>query len=529
VNRSASVSRFLSALVLTGALGLTGGPAEAAAQAALDGRDLRVREVVLENGMHFLILPRPGAPTVTFVVHVPVGSVHEAPGATGTAHFLEHLLFKGTRTIGTTDPEAEERLFALMDAAHDSLVRTRAALPEPDRAAVERLELRIRELEDEARQHVVPGEFDRILSRNGARGLNATTGYEETEYFVSLPANRARLWFVLEADRIRSPVLREFHTERDVIAEERRARVETSPGGLLYEAHVGAAFQVHPYGTHPIGHMSDIQSISRPQVEEFYRRHYGPDNTLVAIVGDIDPDSATAWAHAYFGRLPRGEPPPPVVVREPVQRGERRVEVLHDAEPEIRIGWKIPSEHHEDAPALAMLANILAGGRDARLFRRLVRDDRVAGFVSAGAGPSGRFPGLWVIHASPRAPHTPEEVEETIYDELARLVREPPTELELERVRTRLEASRIRRLTSNQGLAFQLVSSQAFWGDWRETFGIQERMQAVTSEDIVGVVERYLRSRFRTVAILRRPGEPDPTAANRPGRADGADGEEQWP
>lgn len=506
-SRPARPARPLAAAALFSggaALLLLGALAPALAQAP-DGRDLPVREVVLENGMHFLILPRPGAPTVTFVVHVPVGSVHERTGETGAAHFLEHLLFKGTRSIGTTAAEAEERLFERIDAVHDTLVRARATLPEPDTAEVARLDARIRELEDEARRYVIPGEFDRILSRNGARGLNATTSYEETEYFVSLPSNRAKLWFVLEADRMKNPVFREFHTERDVIAEERRARIDTSPGGLLYEAHIGAAFRVHPYGVHPIGHMADIRSIGRPQVEAFHRRHYGPANTYVGIVGDVDPDSAAAWAHRYFGRIPVTDAPPLVTVREPAQRGERRVVVLHDAEPELRIGWKVPSNHHADAPALSMLANILAGGRDARLFRRLVRDDRLATFVTAGGGPTGRYPGLWVIHAAPRSPHTPEEVEAAIYEELERLRAEPPTELELERVRTRLEAARVRRLVSNHGLAFQLVASQAFWGDWRETFGVQERMQAVTSEDIVSVAERYLQARYRTVGVLRRP------------------------
>jgi predicted Zn-dependent peptidase len=511
-----------AAALLLGPAILPGAAAPGVAQTVADGRELPVREVVLDNGMHFLILPREGAATVSFVSHVPVGSVNESLGTTGIAHFLEHLLFKGTTSIGTTDVEAERGLFAAMDAAHDSLVRARGALPEPDPEEVARLEERIRELEDQARIHVVPGEFDRILSRRGARGLNATTSYEATEYFVSLPANRAKLWFVLEADRMMNPVFREFFAERDVIAEERRARIDASPGGRLYEAHVATAFHVHPYGVHPIGHMSDIQSISRPQVEDYYRRYYGPNNTLVAIVGGIDPDSAATWAEAYFGRLEPGDPPPPVLAREPAQRGERRVEVTHDAEPDLRIGWRIPSNYHEDAPALAMLANILTGGRDARLFRRLVRNDRLATFVSAGAGPSGRYPGLFVVHATPRVPHQPEEVEAAVYEELARLKRDPPTEMELERVRTRLEAARIRRLTSSQGLAFQLVGSQAFWGDWRETFRIQERMQAVTAEDIVGVVERYFHPEGRTVAVLRRAEArvpetvPDPFGGERP-------------
>ena len=472
-----------------------------------DGRDLPVREHVLENGMRFLLLERAGAPIVSFVVHVPVGSVNESPGSTGTSHFLEHLLFKGTTTIGTEDLQAERALFDKMDAAHDSLLQVRG-VGTPDRAEIERLEARLTMLEDSARAHVVPNEYDQILARNGARGPNATTGYEATQYFVSLPANRAKLWFVMEADRMRNPVFREFFTERNVIVEERRTRTDTSPAGLLYAAHLATAFQVHPYGVPPIGQMEDILSVSRREVEEYYNRYYGPESTTVAIVGQFDPDSAIVWAEQYFGALEPGESVPPLLAREPLQLGERRVEVRYDAEPQIRIGWRIPSSIETEAPALAILANILVGGRDARLHRRLVRDDRLVSSVFAGAGPGSLYPGLFTIQATPLAPHTPEEVEAAIYDELDRLRVEPPTEDEIARVRTRLEAARVRRLTSAEGLAFQLVSSQANWGDWRETFRLQERMREVDPEDVVGVLTRYFGENARTVAILRRAQGP---------------------
>ena len=482
-----------------------------------DGSLLPVVEHTLANGMRFLILRRATSPTVSFVVHVPVGSTHEALGNTGAAHLLEHLLFKGSSTIGTSDADAERRLFQQMDAVHDSLRHLRGTPPPPRgdadalaaREAEEaRLVERIRALEDSARTYVVPNEFDDILSRNGARGLNASTSWESTEYYVELPANRARLWFVLESDRMRDPVFREFYREREVVEEERRARMESDPGGRLWEEHTAAAFRVHPYGVAPIGHMEDIRNLTRAQMEEFHRLHYGPENTVVAIVGAIEPDSAIAWADAHFADLERRGPPPPLLAVEPAQRGERRLDVLADAEPQIRVGWKVGDGRDPDLPALAMLANVLVGGRDARLHRRLVRDDRLATFVSAGVTPSGRDPGLFTIHAAPRAPHTAAEVESVIYQELDRLRTDPPTPLELERVRTRLEASRVRRLVSNQGLAFQLAGSAAAWGDWRTTFELQSRLQQVTADDIVSAVERWFTAETRTVGILRRPEAP---------------------
>jgi predicted Zn-dependent peptidase len=467
--------------------------------------DLPVIEHTLENGMRFLLLPREGPATVSFVVHVPIGSVNESLGSTGIAHFLEHLLFKGSTSIGTEDVEAERELFARMDTVHDTLIRERGRVPFPDSGRVEALEDRIRILEDSARAYVRSSEYAEILTSAGARGLNATTSYEVTQYFVELPANQMELWFVLEADRMRSPVFREFYVEREVIAEERRSRIENDPRGRLWETHTAAAFQVHPYGVAPIGHMDDILSISRPAVEEYYRTHYGPGNTIVAIVGDFDPDSAVTWAREYFGPLERGDPPPPVLVREPEQRGERRVEVRADAEPHLRIGWKTPSIYHDDSPAVSVLMNLLVGGRESRLYQRLIRDDRIAVSVTAGSGAGLRYPGLFTLQATPRSGHTPEEVETAIYDELERLRRDPPTHTELERVRRRLEATGVRRLTSNLGLAFQLADSESYWGDWRTTFMWQARMSEVEAPDILRVLERYFHEDGRTVGILRRP------------------------
>jgi predicted Zn-dependent peptidase len=513
--RAIGMPGVAAALIL--ATSLVAVPGEVQAQ---DGSHLPVVRHTLANGMRFLVLRRDTSPTVSFVVHVPAGSVHESLGRTGVAHTLEHLLFKGSTTVGTRDLEAERAYFRRIDATHDSLRMARGRRPaagahgadssvvRAHEAELARLAARVRVLEDSARAFVVPAEYDEILGQAGARGLNASTSYEATEYYVELPANRAQLWFVLEADRMRNPVFREFHTERQVVEEERRARLESDPGGRLWEEHMAAAFRVHPYGVAPIGHMDDIRNLTRADAEAFYRDHYGPGNTVVAVVGAIEPDSVVAWAEAYFGPLAPRPPPPPLLAREPRQLGERRVEVLADAEPQLLLGWKVPGGDDPDLPALSMLANVLVGGRDARLYRRLVREERTASFVSAGLSPAGRDPGLFTITAVPRAPHDPAEVEAAVYAEIAALVESPPTPFELERVRRGLEAARIRRLVSNLGLAFQLAASEATWNDWRTTFQYQARLQAVTADDIVAAARRWLVREGRTVAILRREATP---------------------
>ena len=491
--------RALRLVALLAALALR--PSPAAGQGSTAGEGLPVREVTLTNGLRLVVLPRPGAPTVSFVVQYDVGSVQEHLGNTGTAHLLEHLLFKGTTSVGTRDVEAERAYFQRLDAAHDTLVRTLAL---GDSAEAGRLESRISTLEDSARALVVPNEFDRILTSAGAQGLNATTTSDATTYFVELPSNRAELWFLLEGDRMANPVFREFYTERDVVMEERRMRVETNPGGLLYEAHLAAAFDEHPYGVPVVGYMSDLRSLGRRDVEAYYRRYYAPNNAVVAVVGDIDPDQAVAWARRYLGGVPAGEEALPILAREPRQRGERRVEVLWDAEPSLRVGWHVPSMKAPDAPAIAVLASLLTGGRTSRLYRRLVQGDRLAVGVFASLGPGDRYPRLLQIDATPRAPHTTDELETAIYEEIARLAAEGPEEREMVRVRNQVEAGQIRRLGSNLGLAFQLVESVSLFDDWRETFRLSEQLRRVAAEDVRAAAARYLTEANRTVAVLRR-------------------------
>jgi predicted Zn-dependent peptidase len=500
--------RFL--LILGLILFTTGRPASVEAQTD-SGPLLSVHEYTLDNGLRLFLLPRPGVPIASFVVQYRVGSVNEKPGDTGIAHLLEHLLFKGSTSVGTLDYSKEAPLLEEMDRLSDSVLLVKDSSL-PDTLVLLSLRERIRALEEEASRLVTSNEFDEILSENGARGLNAITTSESTTYFVELPSNRAELWFILEADRMQNPVFREFYTERDVVAEERRLRLENDPGGLLYEAHLAAAFQVHPYGTPVVGYMEDIQTLSRPGVQAYFRRHYGPNNAVVAIAGDFDPDQVLTWARDYLEAVPMGEAPPPVRIQEPVQRGERRVEVAYDAEPAIRIGWKVPSFQAEDGPALQMLTSLLTGGRTSRIYRRLVLEDRIAAGVSSNIEPGQLYPGLFCIQASPLHPHTLSELEDAIYLELERLKETPPEEGELQRVRNQLEASEIRRLRSNFGLALQVAGSASLYGDWRATFEYSDKLQEVSPEDIQRVVATYFRKEHRTVAMLVKPsGEPEET------------------
>ncbi len=462
----------------------------------------------LENGLRLFILPRPGVPIASFVVEYKIGGVNEVEGSTGISHFLEHLLFKGTTTVGTRDYAREVTLMAEMDRLFDSVLATRDEDP-LDTVRVTGLLEQIRGLEEEASKVIVSNEFDQILTENGARNLNATTTSESTTYFVELPSNRAELWFVLEADRMRNPVFREFYAERSVVAEERRLRLENNPAAVLYDAYLNAAFRRHPYGQPVVGRMEDLERLTRRRLEEFFRLYYGPNNAVVAIAGNVDPRQIVAWAEKYLGPIPRGTEPPPVDRVEPQQRGERRVEVAYDAEPAVRIGWKVPSATHDDAPALYMLMSLLTGGRGSRLYRRLILEVRTASGVTCSIEPGQVYPGLFTIQASPLYPHGTTEIEAAVYQELEKLMLSPPAEEEIQRVRNQIEASEVRRLRSSFGLALQVAGSASLYGDWRHTFDFSEKLLEVSPADIQRVVKAYFNPDRRTVATLVRPS-PNP-------------------
>ena len=493
-------ARFGQAFVIASVTAsfLTTGPL--AAQERIDEvSGLPVQRIVLDNGMRVLLLPRPGAPTISFVMQLGVGGVHETPGVTGIAHLLEHMLFKGSETIGTTDVAAERALFAEMDRKHDAALE---ASEQGDTARARLLREEIDALEDEARAFVVPNEFDRVLTRAGAQGLNATTTNEATTYYVELPANRAELFFAIESDRMENPVFREFYSERDVVMEERRMRVDTSPPGALFEAHMRAAFVEHPYGQPVVGTMEDLGRLRRADVEAYYRRYYGPGNAVLAVVGRFDPAEVERWARDYFGAIPAGETPPGVDAVEPPQLTERRVELPWDARPALRIGWHVPASIHPDAPALAMLSAVLTGGRTSRLYRDLVTERRIAAQIFSTMGPGSLYPQLFQIDAAPIHPATTDDLEAAVYEHIEAIARDGVSTEEIERVRNQVAAGAVRRIQSNLGLAFQLADSESLFDDWRETFRASDRLRAVTPSDVQRVAAQYFDATNRTVAVL---------------------------
>lgn len=469
----------------------------------------RVVERKLANGLTVLLVERHESPVLSINMTFGVGGINEHTGITGVAHLYEHMAFKGTKTLGTKDYAKERPLLAELDRLNGEIGALREQLRaagRQDSPALQHTLQTFREVQATADALVVGNEMALLYQRHGAVGLNASTGKDVTRYTVSLPANRLPLWAAIEADRMANPVLREFYKERAVVMEERRLRTEDSPNGLLFEAFAAAAFQAHPYGFPTIGWGSDILALTPAETERFFRTYYSPNNAVVAIAGDINPAEVMALIERTFGALPAAPPPPSVVTVEPPQKGERRVEVEFEAEPILIMGYHKPALGHPDDFVFDVLDSVLSEGVTSRLYQKLVREKRVAVSVGTDSGfPGQRDPNLFVISAAPLAPHRPAELEAAVEEELERLKAEPVSAKELEKVLNNLDASLVRSLRSNSGLASQLAFFQTVAKDWRYILKVRDKIASVTPADIQRVAAQYFVKSNRTVATLVKP------------------------
>ncbi|HYR03166.1 MAG TPA: pitrilysin family protein, partial [Syntrophobacteria bacterium] len=421
------------------------------------GLEEKVREHTMKNGMKLLLVERHSSPTVAAWIRFKVGSVDERSDERGLAHLLEHMLFKGTKTLGTKDYGAEKPLLDKIEATAQQLMDEKAKRDKGDPAKIASLKKELDQLEAEAGKYVVKEEFAQIYAKNGGSGYNAFTAKDGTTYLINLPANKLELWAAIESDRMQNAVLREFYSERDVVMEERRRSYDTEPEGQLWENFLATAYHAHPYGQPIIGWMSDIENLSRSKAEAFLHKYYAPNNAIIAIVGDIDTDKTIALVERYFGAIPPGTPVAPVAITEPAQEGERAIEILADAEPELLVGYHKPTLPDPDDYVFDVIDMLLADGRTSRLYKKLVVEQQMATDVGAFSAPGSRYPNLFIISATPRAPHTVTELKGAIYTEIEKLQREPVPERDLQQILNKLEYEEVRQMGSNGGLARNLT------------------------------------------------------------------------
>jgi predicted Zn-dependent peptidase len=491
-----------------------------AAATTVRAQQVPVVEKTLDNGMRLLIVERHDEPTIAggWVAHV--GSSNEKLGMTGIAHLFEHMMFKGTTTIGTTDYKkdidiltqqenirdemrAEERKMRVMLRHGD--IEGDLLKPENWTPHYRELQKQFADLVEQERKVIVKNEFDVLFSREGASGVNAFTSEDMTAYFENVPANKLELWMWMESERIFHPVFREFYAERDVVFEERRMRTDSTPLGKFQEEFNAMFWESSPYSWPTLGWPSDIPSISKAQADDFYATFYSPQNITLILVGDFKPDDAEAMAKKYFERIPRGKKiAPDVSTLEVKQLAEKRMYAEADTNPQVDILWHTVPFGHKDSYALQILGQILST-RTGRLYKNMVLGSGVATSVDAGQG-SQKWAGYFESTGEVREGHKPEEVEQGIYDNIAALQKDEVPAEELQKVKNNFAAGEYRRLSANFPILHQIIYYDGE-GDWHEINAEGPKIQAVTAADVKRVANEYFTKENRTVAIYtRKPG-----------------------
>jgi len=481
--------------------------------AAVSGFDFsqienKVVEYELDNGLTVLVLPQHDVPTAAMITLVNAGGCDDPKGAAGISHMLEHMAFKGTEEIGTTNIEREKYWMAEEDRIFDLILEERARLDQADSARLAELDSLFQIATDSASAYVITNEFGKIYEEEGGVGLNAGTGYDITMYFAEYPANRLELWMAMESDRFLSPVFRSLFQEKQVVAEERRMTRESTPQGKLQEEFMAAAFMAHPYGRSLIGPMSDIQNYNRHVLRDHFSKYYVPSNMAIAIVGDVDPEKVHDLAQEYFGRIPPAPEPKPVMTIEAEPYGQRTTVVRDQSQPMLFCGFHIPDGDHPDMTAIDAMAKYLGQGRTSRLHKKLVKEEQIAVYSSAFAGwPGSKYPCLLMFVSVPAKDHTNTENDEAILEEIEKVKNELISPEELEKIKARAKADFINNLKSNKGMAMQLAYYELVNGDWQKLFRELDKVNALTPEDIKRVANEYLDVDRRIVGLLENVDE----------------------
>jgi zinc protease len=416
---------------------------------AADPAPAAVLATTLDNGLRVLLLEDHRSPIVSVQVWYKVGSRNEQRGATGLAHFLEHMMFKGT-------------------AAHPR------------------------------------GAFAETVERNGGRN-NAFTTQDVTGYYVNIAADRVDLILDLEADRMRHLTLdpKDIDSERQVVIEERRTRTEDDPAGFLGEAVSAIAFRAHPYGQPIVGWMEDLTRITPGQLRAFYDTYYVPGNAILVVAGDVKAPELLDKIKQRFGTIPRAADPPAVTAVEPSQDGERRV-MLRRPEarlPVVYLAWPTPNHTSPDAPALELLSTVISGGRASRLYRNLVYDRQLA--LDAG-GDYSYFsidPNVFWFWATPMPGQTPETLEKALLAEMDRLRTEPVTDEELQRAKNQTEAAFVFQEDSIFRRA-SLLARFELLGGYAKKDEFLASIRALTAADLQRVAKRWFPPDLKNVGIL---------------------------
>lgn len=423
-------------------------------------------EKTLANGLRVIVKEDHRAPTVVHMVWYRAGAMDEVDGTSGVAHVLEHMMFKGTKSLK-------------------------------------------------------PGEFNQRVAAAGGRD-NAFTSLDYTAYFQQVPKGRLGQMMALEAERMANLILdpKEFEQEIKVVMEERRLRTDDRPQALVHEKLMAAAFQAHPYRRPIIGWMNDLEHMTAADARDWYRRWYAPNNAYVVIVGDVDKDEVFRLAERHYGKIPRRALPGRKPQAEPPQMGVKRLVVQAPAKlPYLALAWKVPAlrdvQKDREPYALEVLAALLDGHEASRFAKNLVRGAKVAVSAGAGYGAAVRGEALFMLDGTPAEGRSTAEIEAALRAEIARIAQEGIDAEELERVKIQAVAAQVYKRDSMMAQAMEIGHTEAAGIHWRDLDTMLEKLRSVTAAEVQAVAKKYFEDATLTVAVL----DPQPLAAAPPPRA----------
>ena len=513
-------SRLLLAGFIALGLPLFSPAAETPLQVNLD-----VKEFRLENGMLFLVVERHAAPQVACRVSIRAGSALEDSGKTGVAHMLEHMMFKGTKNFGTTDPAEDQELQTQIEAAYQIILREEAKRS-PDQILIQEKKAEMERLRREVQKIYVSQAFSLQLSMNGAAGTNAFTSRDETQYFTSVPSDMIEQWFSIVSEQLFEPAWREFYVEKEVVLREWAFRYINNPDGAAFLDLYATAYTAHPYRNPTIGWKSDMQRFNTTDAMAFHRQHYNPSNSVCVLVGDITLDRAKALARTYFERYPAGARAPETVTQEPPQQGPRKsVRFLKGAQaPRVLIGFHGADMGSDDFYALDALTMILSHGMSARMNQEIVQrghateawaynpDNRYGGMVVFGGTPNDLEKAEGRTLSEPEKTQaylkSCEDLEALLFGQANALKMKPVSARELERIKNLSYRDFLDRMRTNEGLAGMMATMEVQVG-WRYVLSYLDRISRVTAEDIQEAAKKYFREANKTTVFLIPGGQPE--------------------
>ena len=473
-----------------------------------------IRKVKLENGLTLLMLRRTNSPTLALYTKFKVGSSDESPEIAGTAHLLEHMLFKGTTNVGTTDFDKEKKFYLLMKVTGNELDAIKlqirnledrgVAVPLDLQDRRDRLQRRLKSIEENQKKYTVKSEDTYIYEQHGQVGFNAYTSHDVTNYQIKLPSNRLEIWAKMESDRLTNPILREYFTERDVIMEERRMRIENRGFGILREKFLSLAFSKSPYQRPVIGYESNIPFLDIYETEDFFKTYYTPDNMVIGIVGDLDFQQTETMIRKYFGALkPSTKIRKEARILESYNLGEKRIHFKYPGGSILMMGFNKPAFPHSDSSVFDIIDFILTKGVESRLYKSAVINEKISTQVSSWTSdPGERYSNLFTIFSYLNSDADPKRMEAIIWEEIEKIKNGEISDAEIQKAKNKNSADFLREVDSNSSLAEGLTYYETLTKNWEDMFKIYDKFNSVSKEDIKRVANKYFVKENMTIGHL---------------------------